>query len=211
LSEYISPQLFHFKIMGSGWERVIKVLRNKGFQVDYQSEFVYNEYTKLIPSLDFYFYMGQDEGSMGYIDALAAGVKTIVTPQGFHLDAAQGITYPFNTLHELVAVFNSLSQEKKQLIDSVSHWTWRHYAIKHLEIWNYLIDLKEGNTISIYKDGLNSLLSKEGQSVEVKRLTYHTRLYKGALKRTIYKLRTGFKDFETFRRKSRSFVRNLLK
>jgi hypothetical protein len=204
LSEYISPQLFHFKIMGSGWERVIQVLRNRGFQVDYQSEFIYDEYTKLIPSLDYYFYMGQDEGSMGYIDALAAGVKTIVTPQGFHLDADHGITYPFNTLQELVEVFNSLSQEKRQLIDSVKHWTWRDYAIKHLEIWNYLSDPIKLKTKSIYKDGLNSMLSKESQPLEVKKLSYYIRLYKGAWKRTIYRVKTGLKIFETFKRKFRS-------
>lgn len=211
LSEYISPKLFHFKIMGSGWERVIKVLRNRGFQVDYQPEFIYSEYVKLIPSLDFYFYMGQDEGSMGYIDALAAGVKTIVTPQGFHLDADHGITYSFNTLQELVEVFNSIGKEKQQLIDSVSQWTWRDYAIKHLEVWTYIVNPESSSNASVYKDGLNSLLNREGVIQRGNRLNYHIRLYYGAWKRTIYKIRGAFIDLETFKKKTKSFIHNLKK
>ena len=42
---------------------------------------------------------------MGFLDACAAGVKTIVTPQGYHLDAMRGITHGFKELPELVAIF----------------------------------------------------------------------------------------------------------
>lgn len=48
-----------------------------GFQVDYYSEFIYEEYLKLMPSLDYYLFWGFDEGSMGYLDALRAGVKRL--------------------------------------------------------------------------------------------------------------------------------------
>jgi hypothetical protein len=210
LSAHISPEYFTFKIMGSGWEQVNETLRKRGFQVIYSPHFDYNEYLKFIPSLDYYLYMGQDEGSMGYIDALAAGVKTIVTPQGFHLDAHDGIVYPFNTLPELVNVFKSLTREKKTLVDSVSKWTWRDYAVKHLEVWKHLQSPQKQISHSNYVDGLSSLVSKNGNP-EGNKLGYYIWLVRGAWKRTSYKIRKGFSDFETFKKKSKSFIRNITK
>jgi len=208
LSEHISPQLFRFKIMGSGWESIISAMRKKGFEIAYSPDFNYEEYINLIPSLDYYLYMGQDEGSMGTIDALSAGIKTIVTPQGFHLDAERGITHPFNTLEELITVFKSLAVERKALVDSVSSWTWRDYAIKHWEVWKYL---KTEVTESKYQDGLNSFgrlnkdESKNGQA------RYKRNLYYGAGKRTLNKVIFALSSYQNFRQKSIGFVRRLFK
>jgi len=213
LAHHISPEFFIFKIMGSGWENVIGQLEKKGFTVEYHSGFAYENYIKLMESIDYYLYTGQDEGSMGLIDALAAGVKTIVTPQGFHLDAPNGIVHPFNTLEELVEVFNTITQEKKRLMNAVSDWTWPDYAKKHLEIWQYLKEPKR-NFSSRYRDGLNSLLRNLNGETTVKNnksISYHTQLYRGALKRTWYKIKTGFKDYPTFRRKLISLIKNIVK
>lgn len=209
LSAHISPEYFTFKIMGSGWEAVNETLFKRGFKLDYYPDFNYQEYLKFMPSLDYYLYMGQDEGSMGFIDALAAGVKTIVTPQGFHLDAENGIVHPFNTLPELIEVFDSIAREKKKLTGSVTHWTWPDYALKHLEVWNYLIDPTK-KTAGAYKDALTSLVNKSGEAT-VSKSAYQFRLYRGAWKRTWYKIRMGFSDFETFKKKSGSLIRNLMK
>lgn len=209
LSSHISPEYFTFKIMGSGWEPVIKVLRNRGFEVIYYPDFDYEGYVKMIPTFDYYFYMGQDEGSMGFIDALAAGVKTIVTPQGFHLDAENGITHPFNTLEELVSVFTALADERKKLVESVAHWTWKDYATKHLQIWRHIID-PQTHPVITYKDGLKSLLKKDQPAfVAQGNFRYRLRLYQGAIKRTGFKLRNALKDYDTFKRKSTDFIRKL--
>jgi len=61
-------------------------MRKNFFEVEYHENFDYEVYKELIPTLDYYLYVGKDEGQMGFIDALAAGIPTIVTPQGFHLD-----------------------------------------------------------------------------------------------------------------------------
>ena len=55
----------------------------------------YDEIKSHVPYFDYYFYPGLDEGSLGTLDALAAGVKTIVTNQGFHLDLTNGVTHGF--------------------------------------------------------------------------------------------------------------------
>jgi hypothetical protein len=135
----IDPHFFSFKIMGDGWDDQVNKLRGNGFQVEYTNHFDYNKYVDLIPSLDYYLYMGQDEGQMGFIDALAAGVETIVTPQGYHLDAKGGITHSFDTYSELLDIFRLLSERRVRLIKSVKDWTWENYTRKHVEIWQYLL------------------------------------------------------------------------
>jgi len=139
LSEDIDHRFFCFKIMGDGWNDQVARLRKNGFKVEYISDFNYNKYVEFIPSLDYYLYFGQDEGQMGFVDALAAGVETIVTPQGYHLDAKEGISYSFNTYNELLEIFKVLSEKRVRLINSVSSWRWENYTQKHVELWEYLL------------------------------------------------------------------------
>ncbi len=144
LAKIISPKLFSFKIMGDGWDKQVADLKDNGFTVEYTNEFVYDKYLELIPSLDYYLYTGQDEGQMGFVDALAAGVETIVTSQGYHLDADCGITYPFNSFEELVQIFKDIESKRQAMIDSVASWTWHEYTKKHVELWKYFISQKKG-------------------------------------------------------------------
>lgn len=134
----LNPNYFKLKIMGAGWEKIVAVLRDMGFEVEYENEFDYDKYHDLIPSLDYYIFFGFDEGSMGYLDALAAGVQTIVTPQGFHLDVQGGIDYPCRNVQEFSEVLLSLQKEREQKVKAVENWNWKNYALKHLEVWNYI-------------------------------------------------------------------------
>ncbi len=163
LAKVLNANYFKFKIMGDGWDRQVNNLRKSGFEVDYFDHFDYSEYIRFIPSLDYYLYMGVDEGQMGLIDALAAGVKTIVTVQGYHLDAQNGIVHPFTSYEELESIFLLLEDEKEALINSVSTWNWLDYTKKHVEIWHYLLDYKKDK--SNFTDGLNSLLNSKKHDV----------------------------------------------
>jgi hypothetical protein len=132
---------FRFEIMGSGWEEIAAVLRESGAEVDLSgADGDYSQILERLPSFDYYLYMGWDEGSMGTLDALAAGVKTIITPQGFHLDLKGGITHPFQDAAQLKAIFQSLRDERQQRLDSVKGLTWDEYARKHAIAWRALLD-----------------------------------------------------------------------
>lgn len=160
--EHLSPQYFRFKIMGSGWNEIVKKIKRIGFEVDYYEEFDMEIYKELMPSLDYWLYWGFDEGAMGYLDALAAGVKTIATPQGYHLDTRGGLTYPCNTVDDFVNVLKQIENEKEEIVDTVRKWTWENYAKKHLEIWQYLTRTKPLKELFLhqgeYMDGIFSLL-----------------------------------------------------
>lgn len=182
LCERISPAEFAFSIMGDGWDEVVATLRQKGFSVEYAAQFDRERYQRMISSLDYYLYLGQDEGSMGFIDALAAGIPTIVTPQGYHVDALNGLSYPFDDDRELLAAFELIAHKKRSLIRSVATWTWKDYAVKHLEVWQYLLNQEIPYHLS-YQDGLASLVSKEVASLPMKkRLIAVVRLLQGTVR-----------------------------
>ena len=161
LARQIDPQDFSFKIMGDGWNKYVDILGNNGFAVEYTDHFNYEKYIKLIPQLDYYLYMGQDEGQMGFLDAAAAGIPTIVTLQGYHLDARNAIKYGFHSLSDLISIFTHISAKRQKIVNSVSNWSWTNYAQKHVEIWKFLIAKQSVAGYSLpslnYNDGINSV------------------------------------------------------
>jgi hypothetical protein len=146
---------FRFEIFGAGWDQVLPVLERAGAEVrywpgtqDYQSD--YRELTERIPKFDYYLYLGRDEGSLGTLDALAAGVKTIVTPQGFHVDLPGGITHPIWSQEDLRGVFERIVADVEQRCGAVAGLTWSAYAQAHAIIWSSVLDgRKEGIAASL--------------------------------------------------------------
>ncbi len=158
----LNPRFFMLKIMGSGWEQIVSQIRQMGFEVEYYPDFERDIYRKLMPSLDYWIYYGFDEGAMGYLDALAAGVQTICTPQGYHLDTDHGLTYPCSTIADFVRTLRDIQEEKRRITDAVKDWTWENFARKHLEIWQYLTGAKPLRELyahqSEYMDGIFSMI-----------------------------------------------------
>jgi hypothetical protein len=135
---------FRFEIFGSGWEDVVPRIEAAGAEVgywpgteDYQED--YRELTSRLPGFDYYLYLGRDEGSLGTLDALAAGVRTIVTPQGFHVDLPGGITHPVWSQADLETLFRQLAEEVDKRCGAVAGLTWRAYAQTHALIWSAVL------------------------------------------------------------------------
>jgi len=179
IADAISPLIFKFKIMGQGWDKIINQLREKSFEVEYFSQFDYQEYLKFIPSLDYFFYLSHDEGSMGFLDALACGVETIVTPQGYHLDATDGISYAVNDTSDVINTLQSIQNKRLKLMQAVQQWTWKDYAQKHIDIW---MQLKQPNTkiSNRYTDGVNSINLSNSTSVYTK-LSQQVAMFKSSV------------------------------
>ena len=154
LARKMNLDSFHFKIIGKGWENVISSLEAAGATVEYfpgtnSYENDYKVNLEQISQFDYYLYLGLDDGSMGFLDALAAGIPTIVTPQGFHLDVNGGITYSFIEKEELQDIFTKLARERERLIESVSGLTWIEYARQHAIAWRGLVDGKQAEISSL--------------------------------------------------------------
>ena len=130
LAKVIDKEKFVFRIMGKGWQPLLEPLVADGLQVQYFTEYDKDLQNSILDSADYYLYFGEDEGSMGLLDAVQAGVKTISTPQGFHLDI--GLDYQFSSQEELNEIF------KKLQYNPVEDWTWDRFRKQHIEIWNDL-------------------------------------------------------------------------
>lgn len=157
----LNPKFFILKIMGDGWDDIVTHMEKMGFEVEYYPMFDYQRYQEMIPELDYYMFFGNDEGSMGFLDALAAGVETIVTPQGFHMDLKDGITYPCKTVKEFAEALLELQRKRERLIKLVEPLTWENYAKKHIEIWECLLKRKPFRELyrnqHLYDDGIFSM------------------------------------------------------
>lgn len=131
LAKTIDKNAWAFRIMGSGWENILPPLVAEGLQVDYFHDFNYDIHKTILETSDYALYFGVDEGSMGLLDAANAGLKTIGTPQGFHLEMP--LDYYFNTQEELNDLFNNKLNQ-----NPVKDWTWDRFAKEHLQIWKSL-------------------------------------------------------------------------
>ena len=141
LCKQIDPGTFKFTIIGAGWEAIVGKMKGLGFEVDYYG-FEYKSYTSLVPTFDYYFYPAfEEEGSMGTLDALAAGVKTIVPCAGFHADLNGGITYSYFDLPQLIEVFREIKAERDDRVKVVADWTWEGYTKKHIAIWESILGI----------------------------------------------------------------------
>jgi hypothetical protein len=135
---------FHFDIFGAGWEKVADALVRAGatVHIDPGSDDWQDDYARIraaLPSFDYYLYLGMDEGSLGTLDAVSAGVKTIVTAQGFHLGLPGGITHPFTGFDELLGIFGGIDQASPSEHDRLAGWTWDTYAREHLGVWQAML------------------------------------------------------------------------
>jgi hypothetical protein len=183
LAEEMSLADFEFQIFGSGWDEIASRLKSAGAAVyvkspteDYSAD--YSAIKAALPGFDYYFYPGLDEGSLGTLDALSAGIKTIVTTQGFHLDIPYGITHGFWDYDELRDIFESIKQERRRRIESVQQLTWSRFALRHLEIWSSLL----GDNKVPPDDRLSNCCLEQTQGPQDNHHRYHILSYKELLK-----------------------------
>jgi hypothetical protein len=181
--------LFHFEIIGKGWDKLIPELEAAGATVlyypetdDFQRDHAYIK--ERLKTFDYYLYLGLDEGSMGLLDALAAGVDTIVTRQGFHLDIENGITHGFVEGRELIAIFQQLRERRERLRRAVGHLTWEDYARQHALVWRCLAEGRRGEIAT----------SLHGHSEQPPSLP-HVPQFANAKSRLQFYLKAGRSDF----------------
>jgi hypothetical protein len=140
-AQRISLENFQFHFFGSGWEKVESSIVSSGGEVFIHPEGSdYLEDHKLIVSklkeLDYWMYLGFDEGSLGTLDAALAAVPLIVTPQGFHLELPSRIDYPVNSEENLISILRDLDSPVRLSAQAGTYWSWARYAQDHVSIWS---------------------------------------------------------------------------
>lgn len=139
----LENRLFKVSIIGKGWSKIVQKLRNKNIEVKYYNHFFRTIYIREIKKIDYLLYLGNDEGSMTFMDAIQLGIKTIMIPQGFQYDLRKLITHPIKKdLSNLKSTLVHLSKERKKFIEYKNKLTWDNYVKEHLSIWKYLKKLR---------------------------------------------------------------------
>lgn len=139
----LDSQFFKLSIIGKGWNEIVFKLKKKKIEVNFYRKFFRTLYIREIKKIDYLIYLGNDEGSMTFMDAIQLGIKTIMIPQGFQYDLKKLITHPLKTdLSNLEEILNELCETKKVFLFYKKKLTWKNYVLEHLKIWNDLKKLK---------------------------------------------------------------------
>ncbi|MDB2478813.1 hypothetical protein N9X34_04215 [Alphaproteobacteria bacterium] len=156
-------------IHGSGWDKIVSKLREQSYDVMYHpgthnNEADYNLILHDLKRADFYVYLGFDEGSMGTLDAKLAGVKCVVSDQGFHQDICDQNDYLFDTYSSFVKTLKKIKllTQIKPLLKSLS---WKNYAKAHQHLWCQLLGVDKGRLSEHNELAINS---KASQAVNTK-------------------------------------------
>lgn len=136
----LNKDLVKFSIIGKGWSRIVKELRSMGYDINYQRFFLRRRYIGQLNNIDYLIYLGNDEGSMSFMDALQLGVKTIMIPQGFQKDLEKYITHKLRKdLNNFKSILKNITDEKQKFADIKNKLNWKNYAMEHIKIWTSLI------------------------------------------------------------------------
>ena len=139
----LDSNLFKISIIGKGWQEIVFKLRKQKIEVNFYKKFFRTIYISELRKIDYLIYLGNDEGSMTFMDAIQLGIKTIMIPQGFQYDLKKLITYPLKKdLSNLPMILKKLSLDKKKFLIYKEKLTWRYYVEEHLKIWKYLKESK---------------------------------------------------------------------
>ena len=162
----MSLENFEFHIFGSGWDDIANELVSSkasvytyGESLDYTHD--HHVILEKLKILDYWMYLGFDEGSMGSLDAALAGVSLIATPQGFHLDLDFNRNLWVNSAQELFESMIALSNEKPSTSD-LEYWTWLRYSQDHLAIWNKGEPVRQINNVPNLNLAPDAMLRKIG-------------------------------------------------
>jgi hypothetical protein len=140
LVKHIDKRHFAFLIMGTSWKSILEPLVKAGLQVQYVDHFDMNAHLQMLQASTHALYFGEDEGSMGILDAASCGLTTIAPNVGFHQDI--GIDKPFSSMQELASIFDAMTRSR------VSEWTWENYAKQHVKLWKKLLKTQYDKTQS---------------------------------------------------------------
>ena len=135
----LPKELVKISIIGKNWDSYVLKLKQLGFEVHYQKHFLRWRYIKKMNEIDYLIYLGNDEGSMSFLDALQLGVKTIMIPQGFQNDLRRFITFKLKKdLSDFGSTLLKIIKDKKKFIEINNKLTWSNYAQEHVKIWKSL-------------------------------------------------------------------------
>ena len=146
LAKEISLKNMHFIFIGKSWAKVEESLRKSGATVEWfnpvNSSFPdYKQSLDIIRGCDLFLYLGNDEGSLGALDAYLLGIPLLISNQGFHREFTdRKNVYLFDDYYGFKTKLLELSSSLNAI--NLNKWTWYAMSTKYLEYWASLTNRK---------------------------------------------------------------------
>lgn len=130
-------------IIGSGWGKVIKNLRNLGVSVlvldGHENPYpIYSEILRAQADFDLFLNFGFDEGSLGALDAFLLKTDLLVSFHGFHIEFNLTEESYVLDLDDACVKFESKKEKFFSDQESLRQWSWSTMAIDLLRHWDIL-------------------------------------------------------------------------
>ena len=146
LANEISLKNMHFIFIGKSWARVEESLIKSGATVEWfnpvNSSFPdYKQSLDIIRGCDLFLYLGNDEGSLGALDAYLLGLTLLISNQGFHREFSdRDNVYLFDNYYGFKSKLLELSSSLSPI--NSNKWTWYAMSTNYLEYWASLTNRK---------------------------------------------------------------------
>jgi len=146
LAKEISLKNMHFIFIGKSWAKVEDSVRKSGATVEWfnpvNSLFPdYKQSLDIIRGCDLFLYLGNDEGSLGALDAYLVGITLLISNQGFHQEFIdRENVYLFDDYYGFKTKLLELSTSLSAI--NSNKWTWYAMSTKYLEYWASLTNRK---------------------------------------------------------------------
>ena len=133
----LSP--FHFIIIGTGWEDVVKKLKNLGVTVDYTAEASADQVLETYQTADALLVTAYREGGpLPLVEALACGTPVISPRYGLAAELPNLVKY-YTEVKDLQHCMNELVTPILKGREQLKDFTYAAYRSKHIELFNHVL------------------------------------------------------------------------
>jgi hypothetical protein len=146
LAHEFSLSKFQFIFIGKSWSIVAENLKKAGAIIEWfdpsNSQYPnYKQSLDIIRSCNLFLYLGNDEGSLGALDAYLLGIPLLISNQGFHQEFVERKdVFLFDTYYDFKTKIIELSSAVN--VDYRKNWTWYAMFTKYVEYWDSIINRK---------------------------------------------------------------------
>lgn len=139
LAQEISLENVHFIFIGKSWAKVEECVKKSGATVEWYSpdNSIFPDYKQsldIIKGCDLFLYLGNDEGSLGALDAYLLNIPLLISNQGFHREfTKRKNVYLFDDYQSFKSKFIDL-KSSLDVIDS-DNWTWYAMVNHYIDFW----------------------------------------------------------------------------
>jgi len=135
----LNPDLYHFVLVGDGWEELAAMLQNAGTSAQHIKHIQDPELLSIYNQLDLLLVTGYAEGGpLPVLEAMACGVPILSPRFGFAADFL-GPESIYDSSEEMLLKLRQRFSETERALNITIPLTWENYTQQHAELFKKLM------------------------------------------------------------------------